>query len=447
VKTYKLKKGLDLPISGAIESQNITPFYGDQVAILGSDFKGMKPSLAVKEGDTVSKGQVLFSCKKNEGLKFCSRFDGKVVGINRGERRIFQSLVLALSSHKEDSTSGSSVDTKSLTAEKVRSTLIEKGEWCSLRERPFDKVAPVNGTPKALFVTAMDSNPLAPDSGLIIEKNKEDFELGLEALGLLTSGKTYVCVGESSKLSLKTDKVEMVQFKGAHPAGCPGTHMHFLYPVNLERTAWHIGYQDVIAVGYLFRTGELKCTKVVGLCGPKAKTPQLFEVYRGSGVTALIGQNQSLDGIRVISGSVLSGHICAGPFDFLGHYHNQVTLIEEDKNREFLGWQSPGLNKFSNKSIFLSKLFKGKSFDLGSSTHGSKRAMVPIGMFEDIMPLDILPTQLLRSLSSKDLETSQELGCLELAEEDLSLCTFVSPGKVDFGLLLRENLELIEKEL
>ena len=445
MRSYRLKKGLDIPITGALASSDKTEVFGSEVAILGSDFQGMKPSLLVKEGDSVQAGQVLFQCKKNEGLKFCSRFDGKVVSINRGERRVFQSMVLSVSDHKPEATP-KGVSVGSLSADEIRSTLIEKGEWCSIRQRPFDKVAPVGGTPEAIFITATDSNPLAPNPKDIVAGDKESFEAGLIALAKLSGGKTFLCAKEDLGVKIPAD-VEPAYFNGPHPSGCAGTHIHFLYPVNTERVVWYVGYQDVTAIGHVLLTGALKKTKVIGVCGPRADKPALIEVYRGSEIKETITRTQNNDDVRTISGSVLLGHTCDGAFNYLGHFHNQVTVIEEDDNREFLGWQSPGLNKFSNKSIYLSRLIPGKLFALGSSTNGSKRAMVPIGMFEDVMPLDILPTQLLRALASNDLESAQELGCLELGEEDLSLCTFVSPGKVDFGKLLRENLDDIEKEL
>lgn len=448
-KKVRLKKGINLPIRGEVEDSKIFEKESSEVAVIGPDFIGMKPSLHVKEGETVSPGQKLFSCKKNEGLVFCSRFAGKVVAINRGEKRAFQSMVISLNSTQPE-TKLASVKIKapeSYSREEVCDTLVQTGEWMSLRQRPFEKVAKVGSTPKSLFVTAMDTQPLAPNPEIIINENKEEFEAGLEVLSKLPQDKTYLCV--SKALDLKTNSnVEVAEFEGPHPAGLAGTHMHFLDPVNLETVSWHIGYQDVIAIGHLFLKGTLKKDKVVSLAGPQVKSPKLVRVLRGAKITDVTSGELDTDKEnRVVSGSVLWGRKAQGPFDYLGQYHNQITVIEEDNHREFLGWQSPGLDKFSTKSIYLSKLMPGKRFALGSSTHGSLRAMVPIGIFEKVMPLDILPTQLLRALASGDIESAQELGCLEIAEEDLGPCTFVAPGKVDFCALLRTNLDKIEREV
>ncbi len=448
-KKVRLKKGIDLPICGEVEDSKIFEKESSEVAVIGPDFIGMKPSIHVKEGETVSPGQKLFSCKKNEGLIFCSRFSGKVVAINRGEKRAFQSMVISLNSSQPD-TKLNSVKIKapeSYSREEICETLIETGEWMTLRQRPFEKVAKVGSTPKSLFVTAMDTHPLAPNPEIIINEKKEEFEAGLEILSKLPKEKTYLCVAKA--IDVKTNSnVEVAEFEGPHPAGLAGTHMHFLDPVNLETVSWHIGYQDVIAIGHLFLNGSLKKDKVISLVGPQAENPKLVRVLRGAKVSEITSNELKTDKTnRVISGSVLWGRKAEGSFDYLGQYHNQITAIEEDDNREFLGWQSPGFDKFSTKRIYLSKLMPGKRFSLGSSTHGSLRAMVPIGMFERVMPLDILPTQLLRALASGDIEGAQELGCLEIAEEDLGPCTFVAPGKVDFCALLRTNLDKIEREV
>ena len=443
----KLKKGLDLPITGGLVGSNISSKTVSKVAITGTDFAGMKPSIQVKVGDRVEPGQVLFSCKKNEGLVFCSRFAGKVEEINRGDKRAFQSLVMSVETGGQTSSfkSHKKASPEAWSRDEVCNLLVESGEWMMIRERPFEKVAAVGGKAESLFITATDTNPLAPSPQLAIEKWKDEFQAGLEILSKLPEKKTYVCFSKDFKTEVPSG-CTAVEFSGPHPAGNVGTHMHFLQPINLERKSWHVGYQDVIAIGHLFMSGQLMQEKLVALVGPLVKEPKVLEVSRGAVVSELLSGELTDKSPRVVSGSVFNGRKAQGAFDFLGQFHNQITVVEEDDSREFLGWQSPGFDKFSTKSIYLSKLMPGKKFSLGTSTHGSKRAMVPIGMFENIMPLDILPTQLLRSLVSQDIESAQDLGCLELAEEDLALCTFVAPGKIDFGPILRTNLETIERE-
>ena len=366
-------------------------------------------------------------------------------------KRVFESLVITVShgSKRPDSPIYESFkkrDASAFTRDEVCRLLVESGEWTAIRQRPFEKVAPIGGEVESVFVTAIDTNPLGLDPALAIEKWKDEFETGLEILSKLPKKQLFLCT--DGDINVKAPGIcKTVAFNGPHPAGNVGTHIHFLQPINLERNCWHVGYQDVIAIGHLFKTGTPMREKLVCMAGPLVKKPKVVEVLRGAQISELTA-HELVEGEepRVISGSVFSGRVAVGSFDYIGQFHNQITVIKEDTKRELLGWKYPGFNKFSTKQIFISKLIPGKRFDFGSSTNGSLRAMVPIGMFENIMPLDILPTQLLRAIASGDVETAQDLGCLELAEEDLALCTYVAPGKVDFGPLLRKTLDAIERE-
>lgn len=444
---FSLKKGLQLPITGE-PSQTIGETKKcNKVAVIGGDFIGMKPTMLVKEGDTVKTGQPIFSCKKNEGLIFTSPATGTVQAINRGERRVFQSMVLTVSAdaHHAFSTYQAKAPGQ-YSAEEVRALLIESGEWKCLRQRPFEKVAPVGGKADALFINAMDTNPLAPNPEVVVKANEEAFKLGQEVLAKLPQGDTYLCHADGANIP-SASGVKTAQFSGPHPAGNVGTHIHFIYPVNVERPVWHVGYQDVIAIGKLFQTGQLFTERVVSIAGPMTQNPRLVKIRAGACVSEVIqGEAKAGKSVRAISGSVFHGHCAKEAFDFHGAYANQITMIEENTERELLGWHSPGPDRFSVKNIYVSKLMPGKKFDFHSNANGSPRAMVPIGSFEKVTPLDILPTQLLRALCSKDTDHAQELGCLELAEEDVALYTFASPGKTDFGPILRENLTTIEKE-
>lgn len=444
---YTIRKGLDLPILGGSAEPEIKKVTTKQVALIGEDYPGMKPTMQVKEGEVVKAGQTVFSCKKNIGLTFTAPVSGKVVAINRGARRAFQSMVIERDEHQTHVDFKSYIN-KSVTdysADEVKALLLESGQWTSLRQRPFEKVASVNGIAADLFITATDTQPLAPNPNHIIGMAKDDFLKGIQVLSKLTSGKTYVCTNGQLDLDFgSVANAQVVTFGGKHPAGNVGTHIHFLSPVNMERNVWHVGYQDVISIGRLFQTGKVSVEKFYLLAGPNVKTPYLLHTERGAQISEMVSGN-IVEKSRIISGSVLNGRTATDSFDFATHFTNQISVIEEDDFRELLGWKRPGLGKFSTKNVYVGKFLK-KAFNLGSSTHGSPRAMVPIGMFENIMPLDILPTQLLRALVSKDLELAQDLGCLELAEEDLALCTFVSPGKVDFGPVLRETLDIIERE-
>lgn len=465
---HVIRKGLDLPIAGE-PSQEIEPTEPKvtQVAIVADDFPGMKPKMFVREGDTVKRGQPLFEDRKAPGVLHTAPGAGKVIGVNRGSKRTLQSVVIHLSEGERAGKpsdaeiqafeSYSAGDPNSLDRAAVVALLTESGLWTALRKRPFSKVPPPDTTPDALFVNAMDTNPLAPKPEPIIEARKADFDAGLSVITKLCSGKTHLCVSAGSSVpNGLTAQVEVQQFRGPHPAGTTGVHMHYVAPVSRKRTCWSIGYQDVIAIGSLFKTGRLDVSRVISIAGPPLKKGRLVRTRCGANMDELLprdalkpgpdGQPLRDSDYRLISGSVLSGKRASMPqVAFLGRYHSQVSVLREGREREFLGWLSPGANKFSIFPTFISKLFgAGKRFDFTTTTNGSPRAMVPIGMYEDVMPMDILPTFLLRSLMVGDVETAEKLGILELDEEDLALCTFVCPGKTNYGPVLRANLDDIE---
>ncbi len=443
----KLKKGLDLPISGAPEEKVYDGKPVTQVALVGDDYVGMKPTMAVQVGDLVKLGQLLFTDKKMEGVKFTSPGAGKVVAVNRGKRRVFQSIVIALEGEDEITfKSHKAAELAGLPADVVKEQLIESGLWTALRARPFSKVANPAEAPHSIFVTAMDSNPLAPSMKLLLQGHEEDFVNGLEIVSKLTSGKVFLCKSPDENIPTGSTTVETAEFAGPHPAGLVGTHIHFLDPVSRDKIVWHIGLQDVIAIGHLFTTGRILTDRIVSLAGPTAKHPRHIKARIGASIDELTDGELSEVENRKISGSVLSGRIAAGSFAFLGRYHQQISVLEENRKREFFGWMAPGANVHSVKNIVISKLFLSKKFDLTTSTNGSHRAILPNGNYEAVMPLDIQPTYLLRALAVKDMEEAEKLGVLELDEEDLALCTYACPSKTEFGPILRENLTIIEKE-
>lgn len=444
----KLSKGLDIPIKGSPVQQISSAKTIRTVAVLGDDFVGMKPSMLVQVGDKVAKGQPLFEDKKNPGVLFTASVSGVVREINRGEKRAFQSLVIEIQGQdKVNFKSFLKRDAASLNEQDIRSLLIESGAWAFLRTRPFSKTPAVDAKASSIFINAMDTNPLAANPEVVISERMDDFKLGVEVLAKLAP-KAFVVTSPNSKVDLKNiANVKHEQFAGPHPAGNVGTHIHYLDPVSPVKTVWHVNYQDVIAIGYLFRNGEILNEKVVSLAGPVAKNPRLIRTLRGANLAELTNDEATEMGqVRVVSGSVLGGRKAFGPLNYLGAFHNQVSLIKEGHHREFLGWQSPGFNKFSIKNVFLAKLFPGKKFAFDTNTNGSLRSIVPIGSYEAVMPMDILPTQLLRYLMAERTDMAVSLGALELDEEDVALCTFVDPCKNEYGPVLRANLDMIEKE-
>jgi len=442
-----IKKGLDLPITGSPEQVIQDGPAITEVAILGEEYVGMRPSMAVKAGDKVKKGQVLFEDKKNPGVKFTAPASGVVKEINRGAKRVLQSVVISVEGQESITFPAfESAKLAELARAEIVENLVASGSWTALRTRPFSKVPAIDATPASIFVTAMDTNPLAADAELIINGNQQAFIDGLAVLSQLTEGKVYVCKNVGKLPTSPVSNVEEKLFSGVHPAGLAGTHIHFTDPVSITKQVWSINYQDVIAFGQLFVTGELYNEKVISLAGPAVVKPRLLRTVIGASIAQLTA-NELIEGdVRVVSGSVLCGVSAYGSHAYLGRYHNQVSALLEGYEKELFGWGAPGLNKHSVARVFLSALNKAKRFAITTTTGGSSRAMVPIGQYERVMPLDILPTVLLRDLIVGDSDGAQTLGCLELDEEDLALCTYVCPGKYDYGSILRENLSKIEKE-
>lgn len=444
----KIKKGLNLPISGEPEQVVSEANIPRRVAILGDDYVGMKPTMQVKVGDTVKLGQVLFTDKKMPLVRYTSPGAGKVIEINRGEKRHFQSIVIELSGSDEVTfKSYPEAKLETLSRKEIVDQMLQSGLWTSIRTRPFSKVANPEASPHSIFVTAMDSNPLAPDVEKIINGNKQNFILGLKIVTRLTEGKIFLCKYPSANIPNDgIDRLSVEEFDGPHPAGNVGTHIHFLDPVGRNKSAWYVNTQDVIAIGILFSTGKLNVERVVSLAGPAVKNPRLIRTRIGAAIGDIISGELTEGDNRLISGSVLNGHTAAGPIEYLGRYHQQITALPEGHERKFFGWLDPGLNLYSAKKILLSSLFTHKKFAFNTAIHGGKRGIVPIGSYEKVMPMDIIPTYMLRALAVSDVEEAENLGCLELDEEDLALCTFVCPSKINHGINLRKTLTLIEKE-
>jgi len=449
----KISKGLDLPIAGKPEQQiDAAPRHTRSVAVLGDDYPGMKPTMLVAEGDMVQAGTPLFSDKKNDGVIFTAPAAGRVAAINRGPKRVLLSVVIDVTDGAGDDGAPAwerhgSDALASLERGKVVEQLVDSGLWTALRTRPYSKVPAVDAEPHSLFVTAMDSNPLAAEPSLIINEYATEFAAGLDVLSRLTAGPVYVCqeagrflpAGNAANLSVQ-------EFTGVHPAGLPGTHIHFLDPVGPNKSVWFIGYQDVIAIGHLFLNGALWTDRVVALGGPGCRAPRLLRTRLGANLEELTAGELAEGEQRIISGSVFAGRKAEGPEAFLGRYHLQVSVLPEDSERRLFGWLTPGTDKHSVLPVYLSRWLGKKTVSFTTTTNGSPRGMVPIGIYENVMPLDILATQLLRSLLVGDLETAINLGALELDEEDVALCTYACPGKYEYGPVLRDLLTQIEKE-
>ena len=447
----KTKLGLDVPITGEPEQVvHSDGGFARTVALIGLDYVGLKPTMQVSEGDRVKLGDVLFSDKQHPSVVFTSPGSGVVKEINRGPKRVLQSIVIQLDgSDQVTFQSYEEAELGNLSVEQVKENLLASGLWTAFRTRPYSKVPSPETSPQSIFVTAIDTNPLAANPDVVINERPQDFQNGLAVITKLTEGKVYLSKSPSSAISTNVPRVEIAEFDGPHPAGLVGTHIHFLSPVGSTKTVWHLDYQSVIAIGNLFTTGQLDVLRIISLAGPLVNKPRLVRSRVGANLCDLVdGQLDASKEARVISGSVLNGRKAEGWAAYLGFYHNQVSVLEEGRHREFFGWIVPSREKYSFLNVLLSSLPKerGRKFPLHTSKFGSPRAIVPVGVYEDVVPLDILPTQLLKSLVIGDTDQAQSLGALELDEEDLALCSFVDPGKHDFGIALRQNLTQIEKE-
>ena len=446
-QAFSVKKGLDLPIAGVPEQSIDAGKAVSKVALVGFDYHGMKPTMEVNEGDRVRTGDLLFVDKKKEGVRFTSPGTGTVAAVNRGAKRVFQSVVIELDGSDEAVDFG--VD-ETVSGEALAEKLNEAGLWTAFRTRPFSRTPALGTQPQAIFVQAIDTNPLAADPAVVIGDRAYAFEAGLKAIATLTDGPTYLCHAEGADIpGGDFVGVEAAAFSGPHPAGLPGTHIHFLHPVSMSRTVWTINYADVIAIGAFLQSGRLDVERVVSLAGPQVRNPRLVRTRHGACLSELTDGQLVAGENRIVSGSVLNGRATEanGPFDYLGRFSNLVSVLEEGNKREFLGWQKPGMDKYSVKSVYASSVTgRGQRFAMTTDRNGSRRAMVPVGSYERVMPLDILPTQLLRAMITHDTEEAQQLGVLELDEDDVGLLTFVCPGKYEYGQILRENLTQIEEE-
>ena len=442
----KIKRGLDLPITGSPEQRIEDARSVRSVAVIGFDYQGMKPTMEVQVGDRVQAGQILFSDKKTPGVLYTAPVSGVVSALNRGEKRVLQSVVIDVEgSDSIDFGSHAADGLDSLDAQLVRDKLIRSGLWTALRTRPYSKVPAVDATPSSIFVTAIDTHPLSADPAVVLQGYGVDFENGLKVLSRLAG--IWLCKAEGAAIPGESiPGVRTESFAGPHPAGLVGTHIHMLDPVSESRQVWHINYQDVVAVGRLFTSGHLSAERVVALGGPQVERPRLLRTVLGANLAELTAGEMKAGNNRIISGSVLGGRLARGAAQFLGRYHLQVSVLLEGTQRELLHYLRAGTDKHSILNIFISKLSPSRLFNFTTSTNGSPRAMVPVGNYEEIMPLDILPTQLLRSLIVGDTDMAQKLGCLELDEEDLALCSYVCAGKYEYGPILRDNLTHIERE-
>ena len=445
LKRFSLRKGLNIPISGAPRAEIVTGAATRAAALIGDDYVDLKPRIAVSEGDAVGAGSPVMFDKDLPEAKIVSPISGVVKAINRGARRKLISIEITAKGGLDPVDFSSVGDANS--REGLTKKLCAAGLWTSFRTRPYSKIPGYGTAPEAIYVTAMDTEPLSPDPSVIINENEDAFVRGLQAIKLLSDGATYLCKKDGDSIpGAEIDGNEAVAFDGPHPAGLAGTHLHFLEPPVGDKVVWTVGYQDVIVIGRLLLTGFYDASCVIALAGPQCADPRLVRTVQGASMVDLVEADLPQETpVRIISGSVLSGRAGSGPSAYLGRYARQITLIEEDNKQIPMGWIRPMVSKYAVQPVLGSALAQ-REFPLSSNLNGGRRAMVPLGTFETLMPQDFLPTQLLRALLVMDTDQAQALGALELDEEDLGLVGFACPAKYEYGLALRDCLTKIEKE-
>ena len=448
----RIKRGLDIPLEGSPQGTPEVLSKPRSVGLLGPDYNGMKPTMLVNTGDKVKLGQGLFEDKKNPGVIFTSPAGGIIQAINRGARRKLQSVVIELD---QDELSVifkkyTPQQIESINSETIREQLVKSGLWTSFRTRPYSKTPRIDDTPNGLFINLMDTNPLALDPNLVISIEKNSFNSGINLLKNLLNCHIYLCTSNQSKYKdLEDEQLSVHEFLGVHPSGLTGTHMHYLSPASATNILWAINFADIINIGGLFLQGQLSTTKYISLAGPQVIEPKIVKTRIGASIDELCAGQLKPSENRIISGSVLNGREAIGAYSYLGKFHNQISVIEEanSSDREFLNWLRPGFNKHSQLSLYAKSFFsKNKKIKFKTLMNGADRAIVPLGVYEEVFPFQILITILLRYIAIGDTEKIQSLGALELDEEDLALCSYVCPSKYDFGSLLRTNLTTIQEE-
>ncbi len=446
--SVKLKKGFDLKIKGVAGKKitaDYTPsFYG----ISPSDFPGFVPKLAVKQGDKVGAGSTIFYDKKNPEIKVSSPVSGIVTSVLRGDRRKILEVIIEKSGN--DSVDFGKTDPLKASPEQIRRLLLDSGVWPLIRQRPYHIIARPDSVPKAIFITGFDSAPLAPDLDFIMNNSSNElFRDGVSVLKKLTDGKVHLILNgksEGQNVISETSGVEISYFSGPHPAGNVGVQIHHIDPLNKGEVIWFVNPQDVISIGRLFSEGRYFPERIIALTGSEVNDPQYYKMLAGSSIEGIVKNNVKEGNLRYISGNVLTGRKI--PADgYLGYYDNQVTVIPEGDYFEFFGWATPGIDKFSFSKTFLSMLFPKKGYRMDTNLHGGERAFVMTGQYEQVLPMDIIPMQLLKAILAGDIDLMENLGIYEVAEEDFALCEYLDPSKVEIQSIVRQGIDLMLKEM
>ncbi len=447
-KVITIRKGLNINMKGSADKV-IQPLQPQFFAIKPTDFTGIFPKLLVNEGSAVKAGTPLFFDKYNEQVLFTSPVSGKVSAINRGLRRVIEEIVIERD-HEQQFESFPQSNPETLSSGKIKELLLQSGNWPSIRQRPYGIIANPRHTPDAIFISAFDTAPLAPDYDFLLHEKGEAFQTGIDALKKLTAAPIYLNIHQTetnAKEFLDINGVIINRFKGPHPSGNVGIQIHHIRPVNKGDVIWHINPVDVVVIGRLFLEGRYNTESLFALAGSEVINTRYFKTYKGALITPMIDNNIREGNLRFISGNVLTGKKISAE-GYIGYYHRMVTVIPEGDYYSFFGWLKPGFNTFSDHYAFPSKiLFPNKAYRLDTNLHGGHRSFIMSGEYESVLPMDIMPVQLLKAILAKDIELMEQLGIYEVDEEDFALCEVICTSKTEVQSIIREGLDLMRKEM
>jgi Na+-transporting NADH:ubiquinone oxidoreductase subunit A len=446
-KDIRLKKGLNINLHGEADKVYASIPQSETFVVKPTDFHGMTPKLTVKVGDKVNAGSVLFHDKYNERVKFAAPVSGEVTAINRGEKRRVMEVVLK-SDAEIQYESFTKATASELNREQIIDALLESGVWPFIRQKPFDVIANPADMPKAIFISTFNTAPLAADNDFVLHGLEKEFQAGLDFICKLTEGKVHLNVDANtnpSKVFTSAQGVQVNKVSGAHPAGNVGVQLHHIDPINKGEVVWYMYPQDVIAIARLFAEGKYDASRIVALTGSQVEKPRYYRTIAGASIANMVADNLKEGESRFISGDVLTGTKVAAD-GALGFYDTQVSVIPEGNYQEFMGWLTPGLNKFSVSRTFFSWLMPSKKYNLDTNLHGEERAYVMTGEYEKVLPMDVYPMQLIKACMVQDIELMENLGIYEVSPEDLALCEFVCTSKIEVQSILREGLDLVRKE-
>ncbi|MGM0620917.1 MAG: Na(+)-translocating NADH-quinone reductase subunit A [Bacteroidota bacterium] len=445
-EVIKLRKGLNIKLKGsAVKALENLPVPAT-VALKPTDFPGLTPKLSVKPGHKVKAGDALFYDKYHPEILFTAPLGGEVKSVNRGERRKILEVVVEVDKDAGE-VAFKKADPKKLSADEIKEQLLKSGLWPFIRQRPYGIIPSPDKKPRAIFVSAFDTAPLAPDNRFVLENQMETFQKGIDALSKLTEGDVHLGVNSDSPFA-NVKNVKSHQFSGPHPAGNVGVQIHHVSPVIRGELVWTVNVQDVLFIGRLFENGKIDFTRVFALTGSEVETPKYYQTVLGTPVSSLTdGRLKKVDyKQRIISGNVLTG-TRVKPQNYLGFYDTMVSVIPEGDEYELLGWATPGVDKFSASKTFLSKLFPKKEYELNANLHGGERAFVLTDQYDKVMPMDILPVFLMKAIMANDIDKMEQLGIYEVIEEDVALCEFVCTSKIKWQDNLRNGINTMIKEL